>query len=111
MSSWNVRQTPAAAPRAGVGSRAIVLGGEPVCVNRCMQRSGGASGADAKPARGNWAKKFAEPVSVSSTAFADLSLAGSAFELGFDLLRFRARRKWQSRGRPRPVQGLPDTQK
>jgi len=56
-------------------------------------------------------KKFAEPVSVSSTAFADLSLAGSAFELGFDLLRFRARRKWQSRGRPRPVQGVPDTQK
>jgi hypothetical protein len=42
-------------------------------------------------------KKFAEPVSVSSTVFADLPLAGTALELGFDLLRFRARRKWQSR--------------
>jgi site-specific recombinase XerC len=109
MSSWNGRRTPAAAPLAGVGTSAIVLGGEPVCVNRCMQRSGGASGADAEPARGNWAKKFAEPVSVSSTAFADLSLAGSAFELGFDLLRFRARRKGKSRATSRPVQGASPT--
>jgi hypothetical protein len=56
-------------------------------------------------ARENWAKKFAEPVSVSSTVFDDLSLAGSAFELGFDLLRFRARRKRKSRCWTRPVQG------
>src|SRR3954452_22582070 len=50
-------------------------------------------------------KKFADPVSVSSTVFDDLSLAGSAFELGFDLLRFRARRKRESRGRSMPDQG------
>src|SRR3954465_3801104 len=50
-------------------------------------------------------KKFAEPASVSPHAFDDLSLAGSAFELGFDLLRFRARRKRESRGRSMPDQG------
>ena len=50
-------------------------------------------------------KKFAEPVSVSSTAFVDLSLAGSALELGFDLLRFRARRKRKASGWTRPLQG------
>jgi hypothetical protein len=54
-------------------------------------------------------KKFAEPVSVSSTVFADLPLAGTAFELGFDLLRFRARRKRESRGAPEPDQGVSDT--
>jgi len=57
------------------------------------------------PARDAGPKKFAEPVSVSSTVFADLSLAGSAFELGFDLLRFRARRKRESRTRASPNQG------
>jgi hypothetical protein len=50
-------------------------------------------GGRSTPGRRAGPKKFAEPVSVSSTVFADLSLAGSAFELGFDLLRFRARRK------------------
>src|SRR5436190_2258991 len=50
------------------------------------------------PAASIGPKKFAEPVSVSSTVFADLPLAGTAFELGFDLLRFRARRKEESRG-------------
>jgi hypothetical protein len=54
-------------------------------------------------------KKFAEPVSVSSTAFADLPLAGTALELGFDLLRFRARRKWQSRDWTGALQGSPNT--
>jgi hypothetical protein len=54
-------------------------------------------------------KKFAEPVSVSSTVFADLPLAGTAFELGFDLLRFRARRKRESRGEPGPDQGPRNT--
>jgi hypothetical protein len=54
-------------------------------------------------------KKFAEPVSVSSTAFADLSLAGNAFELGFDLLRFRARRKRKSRCLTGPLQGPSET--
>src|SRR5918912_3467941 len=38
-------------------------------------------------------KKFAEPVSRSSTASADLPLPGTAFGLGFDLLALRARRK------------------
>src|SRR6266542_3714291 len=38
-------------------------------------------------------KKFAEPVSLSSTASADLPLPGTALGLGFDLLALRARRK------------------
>src|SRR4051812_38029694 len=38
-------------------------------------------------------KKFAEPVSLSSTASADLPLPGTAFGFGFDLLALRARRK------------------
>jgi hypothetical protein len=38
-------------------------------------------------------KKFAEPVALSSTASADLPLAGTALGLGFDLLALRARRK------------------
>jgi hypothetical protein len=69
--------------------------------------------AAAPPPRGRPAgpKKFAEPVSVSSTAFADLSLAGSAFELGFDLLRSRARRKGKSRATSAPVQGGSTTSK
>src|ERR1043165_6663966 len=61
------------------------------------------------PDRDAGPKKFAEPVSVSSTVFADLSLAGSALELGFDLLRFRARRKRQSRDAPRADQGVANT--
>jgi hypothetical protein len=65
--------------------------------------------APSTPAGLRGTKKFAEPVSVSSTAFADLSLAGSAFELGFDLLRFRARRKSQSRCGTCPLQGPLDT--
>jgi hypothetical protein len=56
-------------------------------------------------------KKFAEPVSVSSTVFADLPLAGTALELGFDLLRFRARRKWQSRWTAPSDQGVKSTQR
>src|SRR3954452_22193368 len=58
---------------------------------------------------GSGPKKFAEPVSLSSTVFADLPLAGSAFELGFDLLGSRARRKKESRGRARSDQGPPNT--
>src|SRR5712691_1962701 len=38
-------------------------------------------------------KKFAEPVSLSSTVSADLPLPGTAFGLGFDLLALRARRR------------------
>src|SRR6478736_4215635 len=56
-------------------------------------------------------KKFAESVSVSSTVFADLPLAGTAFELGFDLLRFRARRKRESRAPAGADQGLEKTQR
>ena len=64
-------------------------------------------GKPAEAARPRWTgpKKFAEPVSVSSTAFVDLSLAGSALELGFDLLRFRARRKMKASGWTGPLQG------
>src|SRR5690242_20906635 len=51
-------------------------------------------------------KKFAEPVSVSSTVFADLPLAGSAFELGFDLLRSRARRKRKPMAPAKSIQGV-----
>src|SRR3954454_8034293 len=58
---------------------------------------------------GSGPNKFAEPVSLSSTAFDDLSLAGSAFELGFDLLGSRARRKKESRGRASSDQGPPNT--
>src|SRR5215210_3981531 len=62
-------------------------------------------GRRSTPALARDQKKFAEPVSVSSTVFDDLPLAGSAFELGFDLLRFRARRKKESRCWTRPLQG------
>ena len=41
-------------------------------------------------------KKFAEPVSLSSTASADFRLPATAFGLGFDLLALCARRKRQS---------------
>jgi len=64
-------------------------------------------GSRPRPPAHGWTgpKKFAEPVSVSSTAFVDLSLAGSALELGFDLLRFRARRKRKASGWTGPLQG------
>ena len=64
-------------------------------------RHGASTAAPPRPPRLG-PKKFAESVSVSSTVFADLPLAGTAFELGFDLLRFRARRKRESRGPARP---------
>src|SRR5438270_332433 len=51
-------------------------------------------------------KKFAEPVSLSSTASADLPLAGTAFGLGFDLLALRARRKHQTTERKPCVQDV-----
>jgi hypothetical protein len=51
-------------------------------------------------------KKFAEPVSLSSTVSADLSLPGTAFGLGFDLLALRARRKWESTDFRKRVKGL-----
>jgi hypothetical protein len=40
-------------------------------------------------------QRFAEPVSLSSTASADFPLPGTALGLGFDLLALRARRKRQ----------------
>jgi hypothetical protein len=55
----------------------------------------------------SWAgpKKFAEPVSLSSTASADLRLPATAFGLGFDLLALRARRKWESNDFRKRVKG------
>ena len=50
-------------------------------------------------------KKFAEPVSLSSTASADLPLPGTAFGLGFDLLALRAPRKQQSNASHNRVKG------
>src|SRR5919201_1918192 len=50
-------------------------------------------------------KKFAEPVSLSSTASADLPLPGTALGLGFDLLALRARRKQQSNVSSKRVKG------
>ena len=56
----------------------------------------------------SWAgpKKFAEPVSLSFTASADLPLAGTAFGLGFDLLALRARRKQHTNVWVNAVKGL-----
>ncbi len=51
-------------------------------------------------------KKFAEPVSLSSTASVDFPLAGTALGLGFDLLALRARRKRESRGSGEKGQGV-----
>ena len=48
-------------------------------------------------------KKFAEPISLSSTASADLPLPGTAFRLGFDLLALRARRKQHTNVSSKPV--------
>src|SRR5712691_12808243 len=70
-----------------------------------MQRSGGAAAVR----ESGKTKKFAEPVSLSSTALADFPLPGTVLELGFGLLGLRARRKSQSRGSARPVQGCPKT--
>ena len=53
--------------------------------------------------------KFAESVSLSSTALVDFRLAATVLELGFDLLGLRARRKEESRGWPGPFQGCPET--
>jgi hypothetical protein len=55
-------------------------------------------------------QKFAEPVSLSSTALADFPLPGRALELGFDLLGSRARRKQQSMGAEGALQGVAQTQ-
>ena len=59
-----------------------------------------------KPARCAGPKKFAEPVSLSSTASADLPLPGTALGLGFDLLALRARRKQETNVWCQPVKGL-----
>jgi hypothetical protein len=50
-------------------------------------------------------KKFAEPVSLSSTVSADLPLPGTAFGLGFDLLALRARRKQHTNWCGKTVKG------
>jgi hypothetical protein len=50
-------------------------------------------------------KKFAEPVSLSSTVSADLPLPGTAFGLGFDLLALRAPRKQHTNGWRNAVKG------
>ena len=54
-------------------------------------------------------KKFAEPVSLSSTALVDFPLAGTVLEFGFDLLGPRARRKRQSRAFAGASQGVGNT--
>jgi hypothetical protein len=51
-------------------------------------------------------KKFAEPVSLSSTASVDFPLPGTALGLGFDLLALCARRKRQSNVLAKWVKGL-----
>src|SRR5437763_1088219 len=61
------------------------------------------TGADSTKRAGP--KKFAEPVSLSSTASADLPLPGTAFGLGFDLLALRARRKQHTNVSRWPVKG------
>ena len=53
--------------------------------------------------------KFAEPVSLSSTAPADFPLPGTALEFGFDLLGSRARRKEESMASSRGLQGVEST--
>src|SRR5262245_48592816 len=50
-------------------------------------------------------KKFAEPVSLSSTASVDFPLPGTALGLGFDLLALCARRKTQSNVLAKRVKG------
>jgi ring-1,2-phenylacetyl-CoA epoxidase subunit PaaB len=50
-------------------------------------------------------QKFAEPVSLSSTVLADFPLPRTAFEVCFDLLALRARRKRQPNGSHRRLQG------
>ena len=55
--------------------------------------------------------KFAESVSLSSTAPVDFPLPGTALAFGFDLLGSRARRKEESRASSGDVQGVEDTSK
>src|SRR5204863_8619659 len=50
-------------------------------------------------------KKFAEPVSLSSTTSADLPLPGTAFGTGFVLLALRARRKQHTNPCDKRVKG------
>src|SRR5438094_7229196 len=50
-------------------------------------------------------KKFAEPVSLSSTVSADLPLPGTALRSGFVLLALRARRKQHTNVSSKPVKG------
>src|SRR3989442_211423 len=50
-------------------------------------------------------QRFAEPVALSSTTFADFPLPRTAFASGFDLVALRARRRWKSRGHSDDVQG------
>src|SRR5947207_1944577 len=54
-------------------------------------------------------QKFAEPVSLSSTALADFPLPGTVLEFGFDLLGPRARRKRESRAFAGGSQGVGNT--
>src|SRR5436190_23665868 len=51
-------------------------------------------------------KKFAEPVSLSSTDSADFPLPRTAFGFGFDLLALRARRKRQPKRWHKTDQGV-----
>src|SRR3954447_6339871 len=50
-------------------------------------------------------KKFAGPVSLSSTVSTDFRLPATAFGLGFDLLALCARRKRESNGLDKRVKG------
>src|SRR3954467_8980241 len=50
-------------------------------------------------------RKFAGPVSLSSTVSTDFRLPATAFGLGFDLLALCARRKRESNGLPKRVKG------
>src|SRR3954451_23563124 len=55
--------------------------------------------------------KFAESVSLSSTAPVDFPLPGTALAFGFDLLGSRARRNQESRASAGAVQGVENTSK
>ena len=74
--------------------------------NRCYVKSGENHRVPTLRVRD---QKFAEPVSLSSTALADFSLPGTVLKFGFDLLGLRARRKWESRGWTGVVQGPRNT--
>src|SRR6266852_3437512 len=60
-----------------------------------------------RPPVGPGPKKFAEPVSLSSTPPTDLPLPRRAPRWGFDLIALRARRSRHSRVRPGAMQGGP----